>query len=140
MTWAEISPVFVAVATVVGTIFIAASTVAAVLFGVWRMIENHKKSNETDRDKLSASIKEVGNNVQNLVVTTTEVKKDVEHLRKDVDWHLFGRPAAGPPAAGPQAAPGSPAAGSQAAPGSPAAGPQAAAEPLAAAGSPPTGS
>ena len=139
MTWAEISPVFVAVATVVGTIFIAASTVAAVLFGVWRMIENHKKSNETDRDKLSASIKEVGNNVQNLVVTTTEVKKDVEHLRKDVDWHLFGRPAAGP-GAGPQAAPGSPGAGPQAAPGSPGAGPQAAAEPLAAAGSPPTGS
>ena len=134
MTWAEISPAVVAVAAVSSALFVAVSAVAAVLFGVSHMIENHKKSNKTDLDELGKKIGELGDSVQKLTVSTTAVGKDVEYLRRDVDWHLLGRSAPVPAAPAPAAA------GPQAAPAPAAAGPQAAAEPLAAAGPPAAGS
>ena len=99
-----------ATAVSVGNLIVAAVGVTAtVLFGVWQMFRSAQKSSETaqrnakeDNDKahgeLGRKIDGVKEGVQTLTVSMTEVKKDVEYLRKDVDWYV--RPGGPGPAAG----------------------------------------
>ena len=102
MDWGEISPVVASVVGVAVLMITAVGTTAAILFGIWQMLRSAKVDNDKAHSDLGDEIKKVNDSVQGLVVSMTAVGKDVEHLRRDVDWYL--RPGAPPAAYQPPAA------------------------------------
>ena len=99
MDWGEISPAVAGIVGVAGLMIAAVGTTAAILFGIWQMLRSAKVDNDKAHSDLGDEIKKVNGSVQGLTVAMTGVGKDVDYLRRDVDWYL--RPSAPPPPAGP---------------------------------------